>query len=380
MPPNASPISPLPAPASAGPSRPAWLHRGLRAVAMAMALGAAAGCTTTSIVLSVAGVATDTSISWEIAKHLHAKWTEGDPVPCMSLNSVQFALSQRCGPYREGTIRPADVLAHNMQQCPLTLAARNPALWQVVPELLDKGARADQCDASPLQALAQRNPCPDFSTASPEALAGLRRLADTDPRAVRHDVVRMLTCPAARDAGLDSVVAAWADRGVFSRDVGFGVLGAMHPDMLAQPLAARFERQGHTAAAALGPYDGTLPSGFEEALRTANTGALDWWINRAPQLANRVPPTRGGSPEWAPLARTLSPNFLADAGKQRELVEFLMSRGADPWKPIPGTPHTSVVGYARFLQSPLVALLDPPVRDAAPVPPPTRRLLANATP
>ena len=49
------------------------------------------GCTTTGIVLGVAGVATDTSVTWEIVKHIHAKATEGDPIPCMKLNSVQRA-------------------------------------------------------------------------------------------------------------------------------------------------------------------------------------------------------------------------------------------------------------------------------------------------
>lgn len=368
-------------PSASRPTAALW-QSGLRLGLAALTLAAASGCTTTSLVLGVAGVATDTSVTWEIAKHLHAKMTEGDPAPCMSLNSVQRALSGRCGAYAEGSLRKEDIVSHRMQQCPLTMAVRDPALWPVLPELLAKGATRDQCDSSPLVALAQRTPCPDFSGISAESLGGMVTLANTDARAVRHDVVRMLSCPSARQVGLDQVIAGWTDAGVFKRDVGFGVLGALHPDMLAQPLAARLERQGHTAGAALGPFEGKLAPGFEEALRTANFEALDWWINRAPQLANRVPPTRSGMPEWAPLARTLAPNFLAEPQRQKEVVEFLMARGADPWKPMPGTPHNSVVGYARYLESPLVALLDPPYREkpavapaASPAP---RRLLANA--
>ena len=56
----------------------------------------------------------------------------------------------------------------------------------------------------------------------------------------------------------------------------------------------------------------------------------------------------------------LQPGFLAEPSRQKELLAFLLARGADPWKPVPGGVHGSVIQYARFLQSPHVSLLDAP--------------------
>jgi len=349
----------------------------LRRAAVALfVLASASGCTTTSLVLGVAGVATDTSVSWEIAKHLHAKMTEGDPVPCLRMNSVERALTARCGRFVEGSIRAEDIARNELQGCPLTLAARDPRLWAALPELLNKGAQPETCPVPPLVALAANLPCPEFQAATPAVRESLAWLAEADSRSVRHDVVRLLSCPNARQAGLDRVLDTWLDAGVLQRDtVGFGVLGALHPDYLLSPFGRKLETQGHTAAASLGTLEGRLPSGFEEALRTSNFEAVQWWLNRAPQLANRVPPSQGGRLPWVPLARVLLPGFLNDPARQQETVEFLLARGADPWKPIPGGVHGSVVGYATDLKSPLVRLLDPPMVAKADAP---KRLLAQA--
>lgn len=372
----------------ARPPRPAGaggrsrLARLPRWVAGAALLVASAGCTTTSLVLGVAGVATDTSITWEIAKHLHAKASEGMPVACVRLNSVERALTPRCGAFVEGSLRAEDITRHELPGCPLSLAARDPRLWPVLPELVAKGAQPESCAVPPMLALAAVPACPPFDGASPEVLNAIAFLAEGDPRAVRPDVVRALSCPTARQAGLSRVLDHWLDAGLLQRDsVGFGVLGALHPDHLVSPFGRRLETQGHTAAASLGGHEGRHTPGFEEALRLGHVEALQWWFNRAPQLANRVPPTQAGRVAWAPLARVLLPGFLADPSRQTDMVNFLLARGADPWKPVPGGVHPSVVAYARDLRSPHVVLLDPPIAPPPATPsalPPVARVPALA--
>ncbi|KQW03110.1 hypothetical protein [Rhizobacter sp. Root1221] len=354
---------------------PAALTRICATALAAMALLSVAGCSTASLAFSAVGIATDTSISWEIAKHLHAKYTEGDPVYCFRMNSVEKALTPRCGSFSKGSIRAEDIRQNELQGCPVTIAARNPVLWPVLPELLNKGAQPESCGVPPLVALAASHPCPDFKAASPESLKAIAWLAEADARSIRHDVVRMLSCPNARQVGLDRVLDTWLDSGAFQRDVvGFGVLGALHPDYLQSPFARKLESQGHTAQASLGPFEGRQPAGFEAALRAGHQGALQWWFNRAPQLANRVPPTQGNQLAWSPLARVLQADFMTDPSRQKDTIAFLLDRGADPWKPMPGGAYTSVVQYARFLQSPHVALLNAPVVDTPATP---RRLLAK---
>lgn len=342
-------------------SIPSLLHSLCRTAVGLVVLAAASGCTTTSLVLGVAGVATDTSMTWEIAKHLHAKASEGMPVACIRLNSVESALTPRCGRFAAGSLRAEDIARNELPGCPLTLAARDPRLWPVLPELLAKGAQPESCAVPPLVAMAAVDSCPPFEKASPAVIDAIAFLAEGDARSIRHDVVRVLSCPGARQAGLDRVLGHWLDAGVLQRDqVGFGVLGALHPDYLVSPFGRKLESQGHTVQASLGAYEGSQPSGFEEALRAGQLDALQWWFNRAPQLLNRVPPTQGGRLPWSPLARVLQPGFVADPARQADTVKFLLARGADPWKPTPGGVHPSVVAYARDLKSPLVALLDPP--------------------
>ena len=64
----------------------AWIdYRTLKAAAagvLAASLLLLGGCTTAGLVLGAAGVATDTSITWDIVKYVHGRMTEGDPMPC----------------------------------------------------------------------------------------------------------------------------------------------------------------------------------------------------------------------------------------------------------------------------------------------------------
>lgn len=328
---------------------------------LAGSLALLAGCSTPAVLLGVAGVATDTSVSWEIVKHLHAKLTEGDDVPCLRLNSVQRALNPRCGAFVPGSVRVADLRASGLQDCPLGVAARDPRFWPALPEFIEKGALPEACARAPLIELAQAEECPDFAAATPAVRGALRWLADADARAIHPDVLRLLSCPNARLAGLDTVLDGWLAEGALDPgQLGFGPLGALDPGHLGSPLAQALESRGHTARAGLGGFGGARAHGFELALRHADRDALDWWLARVPELANRVPAERANQLPWLPLARVLTPNFLDDPERRAELVEYLLARGADPWQRLPYDSARSVVQYARSLSSPLVALLDPP--------------------
>src|SRR5678815_2547444 len=133
----------------------------------ALAIGAAmlSGCTAPGLILTGMGVATDTSVTWDIVKHVHAQITADDPTPCVKLNSVQRALNARC-PFEPGSIRAADLAKSGLQSCALTVATSDPRLWRALPELIDKGAKSESCARSPLQDLAEADACPDFQSTS----------------------------------------------------------------------------------------------------------------------------------------------------------------------------------------------------------------------
>jgi len=314
------------------------------------------GCTTTLVVM-----------------HVVDKMTEGAPTACHKLNSVERALQQRCGDFVAGSLSAKDIAAPGLPLCPLTLAAREPAYWPVLPELIAKGAKPETCREAPWVALAQADACPDFGRATPAQLQSLRWLAEADARSIQHDVVRVLSCPRARAVGLDQVLDTWvAQDQLPARGLPFGPLGALDPSHLRSPLALTLEARGHSAAAALGAYAGTLPSGFEQALRNGDFAALDWWLQRVPALANRAPPTSGNQLPWVPLARVLTPAFMPDPALQRATVDYLLAHGADPWRSLPHDPNLTVVGLALKLNSPLAPILAEPTalavrRGGAPV-------------
>lgn len=317
------------------------LTRWLTGLALAAGALLGSGCTTTIVLM-----------------HLHDKLTEGDPTPCGKLNSVQRALETRCGPFVAGSLKAQDIAAPGLPVCPLALAARNPALWPVLPELEARGAMPEQCRTAPLVELARANPCPDFGSASHESLAALRWLAEADVRAVQHDAVRMLSCPNAVAAGLDRVLDTWLEQGALKPGVlAFSPLAALHPSRIASPLARKLEAQGNGAASAFGAYDGMLAHGFEEALRLGDLSAVGWWLDRQPILANRVPATRGNQLDWQPLARVLTPTFITDETRRRDVAELLLARGADPWRALPYDRGLTIVALAQKLNSPLAETL-----------------------
>ncbi|WP_280153571.1 hypothetical protein [Piscinibacter sp. XHJ-5] len=335
---------------------------------MLTAFGLLSGCAATSVLTFAYEQANEGQCisagcaSMAMLKHAIDKATEGDPTPCHKLNSVERAIEGRCGPYQPGSLLTKDVTASGLPQCPLTLAAREARTWPVLPELLAKGAVPETCHVAPLVALAQATPCPDFTRATAESLTALRWLAEADARSIDHDVVRMLSCPSAREAGLSSALEGWLAQGQLpARGLSFGVLGALHPGYLDSDFARALEAQGHTARASLGAYAGTLPGGFDLALRSGDRAALDWWFLRAPDLANRVPSRQANQLPWVPLARVITPAYLAQPERQGEMVSYLISRGADPSRSLPHDPAHSVVSYARQLKSPSLALLDVPV-------------------
>ncbi|MEO8309927.1 MAG: hypothetical protein ABI520_02040 [Caldimonas sp.] len=336
----------------------------------AIALGAAtlAGCTAPGLILTAAGIATDTSMTWEMVKHVHAQLTQDDPTPCALLNSVQRALNGRCE-FVAGSIRTADIARSGLQDCPLTAATRDARLWRALPELIEKGAGYERCARSPLQDLAEIDACPNFPAASPEILKAMVYLADNDPRAVRHDVFRMLSCRNARAAGLDQVLVGWLDRGKLQPGtISFSPLEALDPDVLVTRFGRELEVAGHSPSAALDHYDGSLPMGFEEALRTSHWEALEWWLYELPQLANLAPPSRGAQMAWVPLQRVLLPGYLVNPEAQADTVRFLMAHGANPRRKLPFDAGKNVIGFAAAIKSPMVALLDAPPPSTAPMP------------
>lgn len=316
-------------------------------------------CTTTGLIISAAGVATDTSIPWAIAKHVHQKITEGDPVPCIALNSVQRALTERCGSFVPGSIKATEVEFAGFGACPLSIAARDPQFWPVMTELLQKGARLQNCQQSPLVDLAQTHACPDFRSAAPASLRSLTHLAQVDGRAVHHDVLRLLSCPGSRSVGLDRLIDRWMAQGQLPPSgLSFSPLGALHPDHLNSPLVMALQAQGHTVQAAFTAQDGKLPAGFEAALRSSHWQALDWWLERRPELAQTVPAAKSTQLPWLPLARVLVPQFLEQADTQSEMVKFLMARGASPLQLLPADNAKTVLAYAVLLKSPAAELFE----------------------
>lgn len=339
------------------------LARLTRVVSLAIvpaALAAMTGCSTTAVVIGAIGVATDTSASWSIVKHVHDKLVEGGPTPCYRMDSVERALALQCQPYAAGSIAVADLAAPGkLPLCPLATAARDVRLWPVLPELIAKGAMPEACARAPLVELAQADACPDFAAASPAVRDAIVWLAQADARAVHHDVVRMLSCPNARAVGLDAVLERWVAQGQMPPGrLGFSPLSALHPDMLGSPLSAQLEAQGHRARAGLDPFDGALRPGFEEAFRGAHYAALDWWLARVPELANRVPPPQGNQLPWVPLAKTLTGDWIHGADEQRTMAEFLLAHGADASARLPYQPGLTVLRLARQVGSPLAPLLE----------------------
>jgi hypothetical protein len=335
------------------------LIRWISAVTVALTLLALGGCTPVSMLMGAAGVATDTSVTWEIVKHVHGKLTEGDPAPCSALDSVERALSPRCGEYVSGSLRSSEFAVSPFGACALTTAARDTRLWPVLPDLIAVGARAKTCVQSPIVTLAQANDCPDMTAASFEVREALMTLARSDPRAVHHDVVRWLSCPNSRTAGLEAVLTTWVAAGALDRGgLSFSPLSALHPSAIGTPLSASLEARGNTVEAAFGGYMGQRASGFEEALRNSDWIALEWWLDRRPQLANRVP---SAQLDWLPLARVLAPSFLTHPETRAEMVNYLLARGADPRTRLPSEPSQSVLAWAQSMRSPLL-----PVLEAAP--------------
>jgi hypothetical protein len=179
----------------------------------------------------------------------------------------------------------------------------------------------------------------------------------------------MFGCGNARAAGLDKILTTWLDRGELEPGkISFSPLDAADPDLLITRFGHELEVAGNRPEAALDGYDGKLPSGFEEALRRSNWAALDWWLFRLPQLANLAPPQRGGQLAWVPLQRVILPGYLQFPSTQRDMVSFLMSRGANPRQKLPFDQGKTVVTFAVQMNSPLVALLDPPTAKAPPAP------------
>ena len=63
---------------------------------------------------------------------------------------------------------------------------------------------------------------------------------------------------------------------------------------------------------------------------------------------------------WVPLQRVLLPGFLAEPAAQPEMVSFLLKHGANPRQKLPFDTSRTVIGFAKTIKSPVLALLDAP--------------------
>ena len=67
-----------------------------------------------------------------------------------------------------------------------------------------------------------------------------------------------------------------------------------------------------------------------------------------------------------PLQRVLVSGFLQHPETQRDMVVFLMARGASPAQSLPSDPRRTVATFAAQLKSPMLSVLEPkPARSGA---------------
>jgi len=276
---------------------------------------------------------------------------------CSDMHSVERGLSERCGEYVPGRFAAADVNRAAPEECPLTLATAEPRRWRMLPELVDKGARAERCTTSPLTALVQQPPArleAALRSATKPQIEALAWVANHDERAIQPAVVQWLSSPAARSAGLDNVLLAWADKGLLDpRNSGFEPLAWLHPSALSTPLPTAFLVRGQRAETAIRSNPGAL----EEALRAGDLAALDWWFARVPGLANLVVDNRELRVNWRPLAYVATPGVIADAALRQTLTRHLLSRGADPAATLPHQPGVTVLAQAQRMSPELAPVM-----------------------
>jgi hypothetical protein len=276
---------------------------------------------------------------------------------CSDMHSVERGLSERCGEYVAGRFAAADVNRAAPEECPLTVATAEPRRWRMLPELVEKGARAERCTTGPMTALMQQ-PATRLDTALRNAtkpqIEALAWIVNHDERAIQPAVVRWLSSPAARDAGLDNVLLAWADKGLLDpRKTGFEPLAWLHPSALSTPLSTAFLVRGQRAEAAMRSNPGAL----EEALRAGDLAALDWWFARVPGLANLVVDNRELRVNWRPLAYVATPGVIADPKLRQSLTRHLLSRGADPSATLPHQPGVTVLAQAQRMSPDLAPVM-----------------------
>lgn len=305
-----------------------WLRFGLASSGLVLLATQLTGCVTTAVILS-------------------AHYAEKLPPLCSNLHSVERALTERCGGYKEGTINAKDVNMPAMASCALTNFASRPVVWHGLPELLSKGAVPEGCAQAPLLAMAQANACPAFTKMNSATLDAVRWLAVADAASISGPVVNMLTCPEAVSAGLSDVVVQWAGQGYLSpKKVDFSVLSSVHHTSLLQPWVQELLATGHQPRLAI-QMDA---SGYSQALAQGDIAALTWWTQKVPEIVHRVPAKAQGYLPWLPLSRAVSPGFAADDATRLRTAQFLMERGASLNASMPHERSISVADYARDVQ------------------------------
>jgi hypothetical protein len=296
----------------------------------------------------------------EVPKHLLMKaYNERElSKACSDMHTVERALSERCGEYVPGRLAEADVNRAAPEECPLTVATVEPRRWKMLPELMSKGARADRCTIAPFTALLKQRSDAQLDaalrSASLSEVAALRSIASNDPQAIQPNVVRWLSSPAAREAGLHGVLHTWVERGQLDpRRTGFEPLAWLHPSALTTPLAGLFLDRGQRADVAMR----SNPGAMEDALRTGDFAAMDWWFSRVPGLTDLVVDNRQLRINWRPLAYVATPGVIADSRLRQDVARHLLTRGADPNATLPQDPAVTVMAQAQRTSPDLVPLM-----------------------
>lgn len=323
---------------------------------LSLALGSAALIALTT---GCGGLPLGYQLALEIPKHLLMKeFNERElSKPCKDMHSAERALSERCGEYVSGRIAAADVNTAAPEECPLTLATMEPRRWKMLPELLTKGARADRCTTPPFAALLKRSDTrldAAVRSASLQQVDALRSIAINDPQSIQPNVVRWLSSPAAREIGLHGVLYTWADRGLLDpRRIGFEPLAALHPSALSTQIPSLFLDRGQRADVAMR----SNPGAMEDALRTGDLAALDWWFSRVPGLPDLVVENRQLRVNWRPLVFVATPGVYNDSKLRQQVASHLLARGADPNATLPQDPAVTVMAHAQRTAPELVPLM-----------------------
>ena len=323
-----------------------------------------AACTPLGLLVTATGVATDTSVTWEVVKHVHGQLTEDDPTPCVDAQQRAARAQRRAASYVAGQHPHAPT-----SPAPACRSARSPSRRATrgsgapCPSCSKRARSSSPAPARRCRTLAADRRLPELRrrvAGGPEGDRSPRRgrPARGPPRRVPHALLperaRGRPRPGARD---------WLDRGELAARQAL-----VQPARRARPRPARDAlrpraRGRRPPARALRSTTTTavLPSGYEQALRNEPLGRDRLVAVRAAAARQPGAAERGAQMAWVPLQRVLVCRASCQHPEaQRDMVLFLMAHGADPRRQLPFDPGRNVLAFAAPIKSPMLAVLDAP--------------------